>query len=216
MRQGPAACRLRTTAAVAVVLFLLGASGAELGAQSSWWFEFTYGAAVPGGDTRDFADDFSWRNLGLAARRSVGNRLSVGVASAWNIFAGRPDTTVTVGADGVDLTGTPYTYVNALPFLATAHYYVGPSGPGESFIGPLGYVGVGVGAYRIENRLDVGPEATFEQTNWHFGVAPEAGFAYKLGTPAALFFSVRYNHAFESGGFQHSYWSFNVGLGWGS
>jgi hypothetical protein len=182
-------------------------------AQGNWWLDITYGASIPSGDTRDFAEGLSWRNLAVDARRVLGDRFAVGVSVGWSVFAASHDTAVTVAVEGAAITGAPLTYVNAVPLLATAHYYFG-NPPIGSYMGVTAFVGVGLGAYLIENRADIG-SAEFSETNWHPGVAPEAGIGYKMGTVAALLLSVRYNYAFKSGGFTHNFWNFNVGLAWG-
>jgi len=182
-------------------------------AQGNWWLGATYGASIPTGDTKDFAEGLSWRNVAVDARRVLGERFAVGVSAGWSVFAASHDSTVTVAVEGAAITGTPLTTVNTVPLLATGHYYFGKP-PIGSYMGVTAFVGLGLGAYLVENRADIGT-VEFSETNWHLGVAPEAGFAYKMGTAAAILLSARYNHAFKSGGFTHSFWNFNIGLAWG-
>lgn len=203
--------RAVTAGAVAACLLCSSPGGAQ--AQGNWWLDFTYGASLPTNDTEDFAGGLSWRNIAINVRHVLGERFTVGVSGGWSIFAASRDTAVTVAVEGAAVTGAPFTHVNAVPLLATANYWLG-NRPTGSYQGVTAFLGVGLGAYVIENHVDVGP-AEFAQTNWHPGIAPEAGIAYKMGTTAAIFASVRYNYAFESGGFTHSFWNFNVGLAWG-
>ena len=199
---------------VAVVACLLCGLPRSGEAQSRWWLDVTYGASLPAGDTKAFADNLSWRNIAIDVRRLLGDRFAVGVSAGWSVFTVTHDSTVTVALEGAAITGTPTTYVNAFPLLATGHYYLGKR-PIGSYTGVTAFVGLGVGAYVIENRFDI-RQAAFAETNWHLGVAPEVGLAYKMGTAAAILVSVRYNHAFEAGDFTHRFWNFNVGLAWGS
>jgi len=188
-------------ASLALVLVLLGS--AEVRAQE-WFWAAQYQAALSSGDTKDFTDQFSFRNFAVEGRALLNDKMSAGLFLGWNVFNEEVDGTVNFS--GVDINGYQFRYVNAIPILVTAHYYLG------SGRGPQAYLGVGVGTYYIENRLEVGISALTDD-NWHFGLAPEVGIMLPPAANMATYLSVKYNWAFEAGGFEHTYWTFGIGIG---
>lgn len=201
---------MRRIEAVSALIALYLAIGAAEAKAQDWWFGFTYGAATPSGDTKEFAEGFSWRNVGIDGRKMLSDNLSAGFYTAWNVFDERASEAQTAGFEGIDVTGTPYTYVNAFPILATAHYYLGtPDWRG----GVRAFVGAGAGAYVEEHRLDIGL-SSFTDTAWHLGLSGDAGVAYKFRTPVAVYLSARYNYGFKAHDRTLSYFSFSVGAAW--
>jgi len=168
------------------------------------WGGMTYQTAMSSGDMTDFVDQFSWRNIGVEGRSMIGSNASVGLFFGWNVFNQEVDGTVELGA--VDASGYQSRFVNALPLLATAHYYFGRAS------GPRTYVGAGVGTYWIENRLELGQTA-ITASNWHFGVAPEIGVIIPAQGMTDTYLSVKYNYASEAGDISRSYWTFGIGFG---
>jgi hypothetical protein len=74
------------------------------------------------------------------------------------------------------------------------------------------YAGMGLGAYWISKRFDMGIWVS-EEENWHFGLAPEAGVTVPVSFETHLLAGVRYNYAFKGGAStSHAYWSFMLGL----
>ena len=68
--------------------------------------------------------------------------------------------------------------VNALgsfPILVGGQFYLGQRG------GLRPYVGANVGTYAIERRVEIGLYA-LQETTWHWGLAPEVGFTFPVGT----------------------------------
>jgi hypothetical protein len=189
---------------LSLALFLLPMTAGETNAQvQEWWTGITYQGALSAGDTKDIADQFSWRNVGIEGRTMVGPKMSVGVFAGWNVF--NEETSGTISLAGVDVTGFQSRFVNAIPLLATVHLY------SDRRNGPRPYLGGGVGTYWIENRLELGQTA-LEVDNWHFGLAPEFGIIFPTGGRLEGYLSAKYNYAFESGGITHSYWTFGIGL----
>ena len=187
---------------LALSLLLVGNAKAEAQYQD-WWWGFSYQTALSAGDTKDFIDQFSWRNIGLEGRTMVNPNASVGVSFGLNVFHDEVDGTISLG--GADISGYQSRYINAIPMLANAHYYLGkPRGPRPFF-------GVGIGTYWIENKIELGTTA-ITVDNWHFGLAPEAGFIFPTQGIMEGFVSAKYNMAFEAGGIEHQYWAFSIGL----
>jgi outer membrane protein W len=187
-----------------LALLMVLAGNAKASAQGQqWWWGFTYQAALSTGDTKDFVDQLSWRNFGIEGRSMIGQDASVGLFFGWNVFNQEVDGTIGLGA--VDVSGYQSRFVNAVPMLATAHYYFGQRS------GPRSYVGTGVGTYWIENRLELGQTAVTAQ-NWHFGLAPEVGVIIPTDAMAQTYLNVKYNYAFKAGDIQRSYWTFGIGF----
>ncbi len=171
---------------------------------SNWFWGLTYQGALSAGDTKDFIDQFSFRNIGVEGRTMVNQNASVGMFFGWNVF-NEKQIDGTVSLAGADASGAQLRYVNAFPMLLTGHYYFGERR------GPRPYVGGGVGAYLMEHRLEIGTTA-LEAENWHFGFAPEFGVVFPTQGLAEGFLNVKYNYAVEAGGVTGSYWTFGVGL----
>ena len=189
--------------ALASLFVLAGNANAQAQSNRLWW-AFTYQGALSSGDTKNFVDQFSWRNVGLEGRSFMNPDLSVGVFFGWNVFNDEGEGLVSLGS--ADISGYQYRFVNAFPMLLTAHYYLGDR------TGPRAFVGTGVGTYWIENRMELGLTAVTVD-NWHFGLAPEVGLMIPTAGFSEAYLSAKYNYAFESGGITHSYWTFGVGIG---
>lgn len=196
--------RYATRAGVLALLLSFGVC-ATAQAQEEWWGGFTYQAALTSGPTADFIDQLSWRNMGLEARKMVGENASLGVFFGWNVFNEELNTTSSLGA--VDISGFQSRFVNAFPMLVTAHYYPGVRQSTSARF----FVGTGVGTYYIENRAELGLTSV-TVNKWHFGIAPEIGVLVPSSRVGDGLLSVKYNYAFEAGGIERAYWTFGVGL----
>ena len=153
---------------------LLFAARGSASAQD-WLWGLAYGFAVPAGNTQDFADDFSWRNFTVEARRIDENRnMSFGFNASWNVFFEKSNRTSVLPNVPGSVTGTQYRYLNSWPLLVSAHHYFGHP------YRPRPYVGINLGGYIIEERIEIGLVAAHE-TNLHFGGAPEIGITYPRG-----------------------------------
>lgn len=198
-----------------LALVLVFADGAQ--AQDWWWgisYQMAAHSSLPGSSDSDvnFVEDFSFRGIGIDARYvpERGAKYSFGFTAGWNVLHERSEFGTdrnTISLPNADVTGTQLRYVNAVPLLANAHYYLGERG------GIRPYLGVNAGTYYIERRVDIGVSAIVDDT-WHFGWAPEAGLVVPLGRPeVALLAAVRYNWAFSAGGSgDQRYWGFNIGV----
>jgi opacity protein-like surface antigen len=167
-----------------------------------WAMQWNMG--LPLFDTSDFNSDFSFRGLSLDLRYRLKPRFSVGVASAWQVFADKELRTDTV--DQVTVTGVQIRHTNIVPILATATYHLPVLDAAEV------YGTLGIGAFYVERLLELGALVSRSDKTWHFGLAPEIGFVFptKLFSPMA---SVRWNFVIEGSDvpFQ-SYLNFNIGF----
>lgn len=185
-------------------LLLVGAAAGGAEAQEDWWWGAVYQGSLGSGDTQEMIESFSWRNFGIEGRVLVREDVSMGVFAGWNVFNEQVDEQISFG--GADVSGLQARYINAVPLLATVHYYARQSSGRTLFLGG------GIGTYWIENRLEMGTTAV-TATNWHFGLAPEVGFSFPLDNGLDGFLSVKYNYALEADSIEHSYWTFGIGLG---
>ena len=187
------------------VVFLLVPLGTGTAAAQSWW-ALTYQPAVPLSNTKDFTDNFGWRGVGVEYKRQVKPNLTLGLSFGWQVFDQQTDDVVS--AFGVDLSGDQFRYVNSWPLLANASYFFGTQGRARP------YLGANVGAYLMEHRLEVGLYA-LEETNLHFGFAPEAGVAFPVRPNVSAVLNARYNYALSAGSVDdQSYLTFGLGLAW--
>lgn len=201
---------IRTALATAALVL---AFGGEANAQDWWWgisYNMTAPSTMPASSDLggEFVSDFSFRGIGLEARYVPrrGSNVSYGFTGAWHVL--KTETSETVNLPSADVTGYQLRYVNSVPLLANATYYFG-----EPRRGVRPYVGLNLGTYYMERRVEIGLAAITDK-NWHLGWAPEAGVVVPLGRPeAAMFASIRYNWAFSAGGSgDQKYWGFNVGF----
>ena len=195
---------MRTALVVVAVLSAAGASPAH--AQRDQWFGITWQMAQPLQNTHDFTSPYSFRGMGIEWRW-VHRSTSFGINAAWNVM--NQNVVGTGSFQSADITGKQFRYINAFPIMASLHVYLGPEG------GARGFLGANIGTYYIERQVDVG---IFQITdnNWHFGLAPELGFAVPmrggLGN-TAFFATARYNYGFAAGDAPYQSWlSVHVGF----
>ena len=172
-----------------IALFLILGTNSQAEGQyryQEWWWGITYQTSLTTGNTKDFIDQFSWRNVGIEGRTMVNQNASVGLFFGWNVFNDEVDGTVSLG--GADITGYQTRYMNAVPMLATGHLNFGQRR------GPRPFIGGGIGTYWIENKVELGT-TQLTADNWHFGLAPEVGFIFPTQGIAEGFISAKYNVA---------------------
>ena len=169
----------------------------------------SYNMGLTTGSTKDFADDYSWRGLGIDYKRFTDRNISVGFSTGWNIFDQKVRGLINLERGAVS--GLQVRHINAFPILVNANYHFDSR---ESQVKP--YVGFNIGTYYIIQRFDIGV-ITIEEDNWHFGIAPELGFIIPFGYMFTTW-SVKFNYAFAAGksiagdAKDYSYWGFNIGF----
>jgi hypothetical protein len=175
-------------------------------AQGQTWYALTYQPSLPLGNTQDFTDNFGWRGVGFDFKKPVKENLTLGLSFGWHVFDQQTDEVIS--AFGVDISGDQFRYVNSFPVLANVTYFFGTQGR------PRPFVGANVGTYIMEHRLDIGLYSIHE-TNWHFGFAPELGFAFPIRPDLAAVLNGRYNYALSAGSVDdQSYVTFGLGVAW--
>jgi len=168
----------------------------------------TYNVSFPLGSTRDFVDATSWRGWGLEGRWFSNENLSFGLSWQWTTFHQQSQGTWPV--EGGDLTGSQFRRLSSSPFLVDCHYhFVNTRDRYQKYIP---YVGGGLGAFWVEDRLEIG-SIVFEDQKWHFGFAPEVGMFINLKYETYAMITLRYDYAFKSGDSDAvSYMALMVGL----
>ena len=177
--------------------------------QLSLW-NFNYQVSVPLGETSDFIGKSSFRGAAVEGRGMITDNISLGGWFSWEVFYEKLDK-ATYSREGIDINGVQVRYLNVIPLLVNGHYYFG------DFSSVTPYAGLGTGAYKIEERREMGLVAVVEN-NWHFGFTPEFGAYIPVSPDMGLNVSARYNYALKSKDtINYSYLSLNLGLaflGW--
>ena len=174
----------------------------------------TYNIGIPVGDTENYIGDVSWLGFTIEGRRfrDYDSNITWGLSFGWQVLWEKTTETVNLEEFSTTVTGFQRRYINSLPLLVTGHYYIGPED------GFRLYLGGGAGVYYIVQRFEIGVYA-LEQNNFHFGLAPEIGFMFPLGSANATL-SARFNYAFASGesvqgeGQDYSYVAILAGFAW--
>ena len=171
----------------------------------------SYTTAAPAGDSKDFANDFSWMGFTIEGDWFVKQSLSAGFILGWQeIYKERDGDSFTF--DNGAMTGRTYRHLGAMPLLARLRYWTGS--PGEKF---HAFAGLGAGTYWVKQTMDLGIY-TADESHWHFGVAPEVGFLMVTGYGVGWTLNARYNYPVATGDYlggqsnSWSYWGFGLGV----
>jgi len=171
----------------------------------------SYTTASPAGDSKDFANNFSWLGFTVEGDWFARKNLSTGFIVGWQEIYNEKNGDQFTFTNGA-VTGRTYKHLEALPILARARYWTGS--PGETF---HAFAGLGLGTYWVKQTVDVGIY-TADESHWHFGVAPEVGLLMVTGYGVGWTLNARYNYPVAAGDYLSgtsnawSYWGFGIGL----
>ena len=173
-------------------------------------YSLDYNISFPVGKTGDFTRNTSFRGFTFEGRVFISDNTSLGGLFNWTTFyeelAGASFTYETA-----TVTGNQYRYINAFPFLLQAHYYLG-----EDEYEPRVYLGGGLGAYKIIQRVNAGIWS-MEYNKWHFGFSPEVGVLLPVAMDTQFNISLRYHYAFKTKDtIDYSWFGLSVGIAWGN
>ena len=175
-----------------------------------------WSVALPDGDMSNFIDQTSLRGFGLQGRWFVASSFSVGLVWEWQVFDQETsdplNTTLEDFPRAITISGKQFRYINAFPFLATGHLYLGGQGSTRLFLGG------GAGAYYMIERFEIGLVA-LEEKNWKFGVAPEVGLLMPVGDIYGhqnIIISGKYNYVVgnDDPRFDFTWYEINLGITW--
>ena len=174
----------------------------------------TWNIGLPVAKMNEYTTDVTYRGFTLGGRRFFDKENSLGLMAGWNVFDEKTYDPINVqqGNGSGTISGTQIRSVNIFPILAGFHHYWGNKKDMRAFLG------VNVGTYYILQRLDIGV-FRFDNDNWHFGFAPEAGLIIPIEGQTGFYAGARYNYALDSGealgGAEdnyYSYWEINLGF----
>ncbi|HMQ69864.1 MAG TPA: hypothetical protein PKA90_12880 [Ignavibacteria bacterium] len=199
-----------------IIITILVSSSSFAQQKGKYLASIYYNMSFPVGRTSDFIKDPSFAGVSFDGKQFISNKTAIGLLFGWNVFNKQNDGLQTFPNGAIY--GSTASYVNALPFLASATYFPNTSRNAKTKFYMTGYVG----AYDILTQLELGV-STLESNNWHFGLAPEIGVYYQAGRTTNLTLSVRYNYAFSSGDAlngddsnEQSWINVNLGIGYNS
>jgi outer membrane protein W len=200
---------MRILAIVAAVVLLTTTASAQKQLLSG----LSWNMGFPNGRMAQFVDESSFSGFGVEFRRFTSDNTSFGGSFSWNVWSQLTNETIQLNNGAVS--GTQVRYINSFPLFLNAHYYLGHKS--DDF---RPFFGVNVGTYYILQRLEIGVWA-FDNDNWHFGLAPEAGLLIGISRGTYLTGTLRYNYAFDSGTTlggkddnSFAYWGVNIGISW--
>ena len=135
--------------------------------------------------------------------------ITLGLAWHWNTF--HKNSRDLIEIENGHVSGNQFRVLYASPVMATAHWYPRSPLDNPEFIP---FVGLGAGPVWMKERLEIGIVA-LEDSNWHFGLSPEAGFQIPVGYYTSFYASGRYNYVFEAGDApEYQWWSLSFGFAW--
>jgi len=168
-----------------------------------------YSTGVGVGSTADYVSQMSFRGFSLDYKNfGISDKVAVGFDLGWNTFFQDKDYASYTSKDGeTTVTGKQYRYINTFPMLATADYFFQNS---DSYIRP--FAGLGVGTIHSIKTLDMGLY-TWESTDWHFGLKPQAGVWVGFDDATKLTLSAEYLYGFKTKDVSElQYLTFNLGF----
>ena len=179
-------------------------------AQGKMLSGITWNIGMPVGRLGNFMDKTSFGGFGFETHSFLSDEFSVGGSISWNYWSEMTGEVIQLkqGALG----GTQIRYINSIPILLNATYYLGGR---RDELRP--FIGLNAGAYYVLQRLDMGVYS-LDNDHWHFGLAPEAGVLIETSGDTYITAAGRYNYGFASGetvsGEKNTiaYWGINIGL----
>lgn len=173
--------------------------------------EFAFGGAYSMGlsvaRTRDFISNFSPNGFNVVGRYFLDQYAAVGFMTGYQGFSAKTRSTETFDDDNIAVTATQLRYFDTVPLLATLHRYADFN---EAF---SGFLGLGLGAQWTRREVDTGLQGLRYDSDWHFGLALDAGTMFRLSEGLNLTFDCRYHYAVRAPRSENEmYFTFNVGL----
>ena len=144
------------------------------------------------GKTSEYVGKPSFSGFSIEGHRFMKPNVSVGLITGWNIMNEKTNESVSI--NNTTLTGEQGRYLNIIPLLFSASYYIRKNSS-ATFVP---FIRGNIGTYYIMQRFDVGVY-TLNNDNWHFGLSPELGFMVKASNKINIIASGRYNYAMDSG-----------------
>ena len=178
-------------------------------------WNYTWDVSIPLGETSDFTGVTSGRGVTISGKGFVSENIALGGQFSWHTFYEKEFTTSSFDITNSDderivgdINGTQLRYINSFPILFTAHYFTKNPVFSEFSL----FAGLGAGTSIIKRRLEIGIVA-FEETKWHFTMAPEVGIVYGFNTNLKLFLSAQYFYSVKTSTTpSQSHMTFHIGF----
>jgi hypothetical protein len=198
---------VRNARAIIILLLLSGGFAIQnVSAQNHIMLNYEY--SLPLGNTDDYIEKNSVRGGSFEFGHHLSDRMSIGLKVALHTFYQELEKD-TYTDDNVTIYGKQFRYMNAFPALATFQYNL----TGEERMDLITYLKLGVGAYYVQQRTDLGLYTFTNNYQWSFGLQPELGVITPLTNNIAFSISSRYNHIFENQELDtQSYLSISLGI----
>ncbi len=170
-----------------IILALAVFSGTAAFAQNIWTVNYEVG--IPLGEMSNYISKTSWRGFSVNGNTYITDKITLGGTFQWSAFNEKYPRDTYELPDGA-VTSTVWAKMYVMPLLVNARYNFKPEGTFRP------YVGLGTGAYYIEQETQVGLYVDAPK-NWRYGLTPELGLYYPIGmSDLALHARVAYNHVF--------------------
>ncbi|MGW8314035.1 MAG: hypothetical protein ACWGNV_00430 [Bacteroidales bacterium] len=188
---------------LAIIAVICVSALAARGQDVIW--KMAYEVAFPLSDTKEFADQVSWRGASIDFDRFVNDNMAVGLGVSWSVFLEKESNSDYMYNDML-IHGTQVRYINNIPMLARFSWYQ-PTGDFDT------YFTAGVGTVWQENRREIGLWA-FKDSYWQFALSPEVGIIFPIGR-SYLTAKVKYMQGFKTSDAPAlSYLGIGVGFAW--
>jgi len=201
--------RAMTLAIVGAAVLPVFSANAQVG-EKPYLGTFNYTMAAPSGDSKDFANNYSWLGFTLEGDWFLKQKLSAGFVGGWQEIH-KEQSGDSFQFDNGTATGRSYRHLMSIPLLARVRYWGGS--PGQTF---HPFVGLATGTYWMKQTVDFGIYSA-DVDHWHFGLAPEVGVLVASHSGVAWTLNARYNYPFAAGDYLNgntASWSY-IGIGIG-
>lgn len=176
-----------------LMTFFISDSFAQRTKKGGYIASLEYSTTFNMGRASDFLSNGGFWGGSMEIKSFVKNNVSVGIILGHNVVSQENQNGSTEVKNGL-ITGPQARYLNYTPVLATVGYYFNKNYRAKT----IPFIQANIGTYYIWQRLQVGANI-IDNDNWHFGLGPEVGVNFALGSNALLTVSARYNYAFSSG-----------------
>ncbi|HEC42649.1 MAG TPA: hypothetical protein ENI20_07465 [Bacteroides sp.] len=190
---------------IAIIVAMFGVTSAW--SQAFWTVNYDMG--VPLGDFSEYIGEPSWRGFSINGNGYLTDNILLGGSYHWSGFY-EHNQRDTYQRDNGALTSEVWKKMYFSNFLFNASYMFIPEGKFQP------YLGIGMGAYHVEQNTQAGRYATVSK-NWKFGFSPQAGLYMPFGgfNDWGINVKATYNSIFYNVGDINtlSYLSVSVGIG---
>jgi hypothetical protein len=185
----------------------------ENGLAQDWSTALSYQISLPGGDTKNFTGETSFRGIGLDLRKEIAPATTAGLFFGWHVFYERIDETIQIQTENPGaITGMQDRFLNSFPIMLSLQRFFGKAGGIQPFLG------LNAGGFIILQEIGFGV-SVFENDEWQWGGAPELGVVVPIDRDVSIIISGKYNYAFTGESvlgtdINNSYWTLGIGFAW--